>query len=58
MKRLLLLLPLFFLCFCSNVDQVSTAENVSNRPTVPVVESNVFNLNYVASITIDVSRAQ
>lgn len=58
MRRLLLLLPLFLLCFCSNVDNLSTDENVSNRPTVPIVESNVFNLNDVASITIDVSLAQ
>ena len=58
MKRLLLLFPLFFLCFCSNVDNLSTAENVSNRPIVPIVTSNIFNLTDVASITIDVSLAQ
>ena len=58
MKRLLLLFPLFFLCFCSNVDHISTAENVSNRPIVPIVTSNIFNLTDVASITIDVSLAQ
>ncbi len=55
MKRFLLLLPIIFLCYCSNVENPAVENTQNGRPTVPIVESGIFNLNEVSSITIEVS---
>ena len=54
MKRLILLLPLLLLFYCSNVNN-DAAINPANRRSTPVLNaSDVFNLNEVPSITIEV----
>lgn len=53
MKRLLLFIPLVALFYCSNVDL--PASTVAEKPTVPITEQSIFNLNEVATITIEVS---
>jgi hypothetical protein len=55
MKRYLLLLPLLFLISCSNVDHSSSVISESNKPTIPITESGIFNLSEVSLITIEVS---
>jgi spore coat protein CotH len=58
MKRILLFLPLLLLMYCSNADNPLLSENgTDNRPTPPVVESEVFNLNDVPSITLEFQLA-
>ena len=55
MKRYLVLLPLLFLISCSNVDHSSSVISESNKPTIPITESGIFNLSEVSLITIEVS---
>lgn len=58
MKRIFLLFPILFLFNCSNLDEVATGNVVGNRPSIPIYESDVFNLNQVSLITIEVSLVQ
>ncbi|WP_309640486.1 CotH kinase family protein [Flavobacterium sp.] len=58
MKKIFLLFPFLLLFNCSNVDDTSTQNIAANRPSTPVFESTVFNLNEVATISIEVSLAQ
>jgi spore coat protein H len=53
--RIFVLLPLFILFNCSPIDNSSIENEVSNRPSLPINESDVFNLNEVPSITLEFS---
>ena len=53
--RIFVLLPLFILFNCSPIDNSSIENEVSNRPSLPIYESDVFNLNEVPSITLEFS---
>ncbi len=58
MKKILLLFPFLFLYNCGNVDDAAPENTVANRPANPIVEQNIFNLNEVSSISVEVSLAQ
>ena len=52
MKKTVLLLPILLLMYCSNSDQLHTAENQPAKPMPPVVEADVFNLKVVPEIKL------
>ena len=59
MKKRILFLPLLFLLNCSEVDYFAK-KNISdsNKPPAPILESDVFNLNLVSSVTLEFSVAE
>lgn len=57
MKNFLLLFLLLFLWGCDDADQTQQNQTV-NRPSIPINEAEVFNLNDLPSITIEFTVAQ
>ena len=57
MKKIILLLPLLLLIYCSNGDQF-TATPPAAKPMPPVVETDVFNLKVVPEIKLRFSLAE
>jgi spore coat protein H len=55
MKRIFLLLPTLLFFNCSNVDNPTIETTEANRPSIPIGEATVFDLNQVASITLDLT---
>ena len=58
MNKTLFLIPLLLLVYCSNSDQSPIANQALVKPTLPVVESDVFNLKVVPEIKLHFSLAE
>ena len=59
MKKLLVLFPLLFLWSCDDIDTLIVAEKAVEAKSGPVVlESDVFNLNIVPTVTLEFTVAE
>lgn len=59
MKKLLVIIPLLFLWSCDDIDTTILPENaVAAKPGPVVVESDLFNLNIVPTVTLEFSIAE
>lgn len=53
MKKIFPIILLLLFCYCSDNDSLTDSGQEENRPSVPIGESDLFDLNNVPSITLE-----